>query len=142
MTHSCPTRRSSDLWFHSEGCPMRAILRLFATLALPVAAAAPIAIPLREGLTLVSTVSRPAGNINTELKITAINARTVKLSFTGKSRGGSPLNSQRSVRVQDLKSARAIRPNFVNGASEFFENSTAFGTSSLVLGELRSEEHT
>src|SRR3546814_4030417 len=60
-------------------CPMRAILLLFATLALPVAAAAPIAIPLREGLTLVSTVSRPAGNINTELKITAINARTVKL---------------------------------------------------------------
>src|SRR3546814_7931964 len=108
---------------------MRAILLLFATLALPVAAAAPIAIPLREGLTLVSTVSRPAGNINTELKITAINARTVKLSFTGKRGGGSPLNSQRSVRVQDIKSARAIRQTFVHGASEFFENS-------------RSEEHT
>src|SRR3546814_2104431 len=108
-TTKAAPRTGASNWFHSEGCPMRAILLLFATLALPVAAAAPIAIPLREGLTLVSTVSRPAGNINTELKITAINARTVKLSFTGKSRGGSPLNSQRSVRVQDLKSARAIR---------------------------------
>src|SRR3546814_20499602 len=99
-TTKAAPRTGASNWFHSEGCPMRAILLLFATLALPVAAAAPIAIPLREGLTLDSTVSRPAGNINTELKITAINARTVMLSFTAKNRGCRLRTSQRILRLQ------------------------------------------
>ncbi len=94
-------------------------------------------IPLREGLTLVTAVTRPVGNIETTLKVTAITPRLVKLSFSGQNSDGSPLKATRNVRLQDLRSARAIRPNFGGGGIEFFENTTAFGTSSLVLSELR-----
>ena len=94
-------------------------------------------IPLREGLSLVTAVSRPAGTIETMLKVTAITPRLVKLSFSGRNSDGSPLSATRNVRLQDLRNARAIRPNFVGGGIEFFEGSTAFGTSSRVLGELK-----
>ncbi|MDP3857332.1 MAG: hypothetical protein Q8Q73_06150 [Stagnimonas sp.] len=94
-------------------------------------------IPLREGLTLVTAVTRPTGNIETTLKVTAVTPRLVKLSFNGRNSDGSPLAAMRNLRVSDLKSARAIRPNFVGGGTEFFENATAFGTSAQVLGELK-----
>lgn len=118
---------------------MRPAIRLLIATAslLFVAAAQAETVPLREGLTLVTAVTRPSGNIETSLKVTAITPRTVKLDFTGQKADGSPLRSSRSVRLQDLKSARSIRPNFVDGATELFENTTAFGTSSLVLGELK-----
>lgn len=115
--------------------PLAALL--LAAFALAVAAADPVAIPLRAGLSLVTAISRPGGKIETSLKVTAVTPRLVKLSFSGKNRDGSALTASRNVRVQDLNSARAIRPNFVGGATEFFENTTAFGTSALVLAELK-----
>lgn len=111
------------------------------TLALLIGTALPAfaqtSVPLREGLTLSSSVTRPSGKIDTTLRVTAINARTVKLDFDGKQTNGSALHSTRSVRVQDLQTARSIRPNFVDGANEFFAGTTAFGTSAAVLSELK-----
>lgn len=110
-------------------------LALLAGLALP--AFAQTTVPLREGLSLSSSVTRPSGKIETTLRITAINARTVTLEFSGKKADGSALHSTRRVRIQDLQDARDIRPNFVDGATEYFAGTTAFGTSATVLGELK-----
>ena len=41
-------------------------------------------IPLREGLTLVTGVTRPSGDIKTTLRVTKITDKTLKLAFTGK----------------------------------------------------------
>jgi len=94
-------------------------------------------IPLQAGLVLVTAVTRPAGNIQTTLRVTAVMPTTLKLVFTGKKADGSPLTTTRNVRLQDIADARGIRPNFVDGATEFFPGNTAFGTSTQVLGELK-----
>lgn len=95
------------------------------------------AIPLRAGLVLVTAVTRPAGDIQTTLRVTAVMPKTLKIAFTGSKADGSPLTTTRTVRLQDIADARAIRPNFVDGATEFFPGNTAFGTSTQVLGELK-----
>ncbi|MCY7319186.1 MAG: hypothetical protein LH617_10755 [Ramlibacter sp.] len=94
-------------------------------------------IPLRAGLVLFTGVTRPAGNIQTTLRVTAVTPTSLKLVFTGKQADGSPLTTTRTVRLQDIADARGIRPNFVDGATEFFPGNTAFGTSTQVLGELK-----
>lgn len=99
-------------------------------------------IPLRAGLTLTSSVSHDGKNVSTTTKITAITPRLVKLSFTGQQADGSALSSNRNVRVQDLQTAKSIRPYFANGKTELFENSTAIGASALVLGELKKGSST
>lgn len=95
-------------------------------------------IPLRQGLTLTSSVTGPEGAGSRMTTVTAITPRLVKLAVTGKQADGSALSSSRNVRVQDLQSARSIRPGFAEGKTELFENSTAIGTSALVLGELKT----
>ncbi|MEO6226861.1 MAG: hypothetical protein ABIO61_03260 [Thermomonas sp.] len=94
-------------------------------------------IPLRAGLVLVTAVTRPAGDIKTTLRVTAVMPTMLKLAFTGRKADGSPLTTTRTVRLQDIADARGIRPNFVDGATEFFPGNTAFGTSTQVLGELK-----
>lgn len=103
----------------------------------PVAAAETMSIPLRQGLTLVNSVTRTGGAVQTTLRVTSVTSTTVKLEFNGMKSDGSALAAKRSVRVQDLLNAHGIRPNFVDGAIEYFPDSTAFGTSAKVLGELR-----
>ncbi len=93
-------------------------------------------IPLREGLTLVTGVTRPSGDIKTTLRVTKITDKTLKLAFTGKKADGSPLTTTRTVRLQDIADAAGIRPNYVDGAIEYFPGNTAFGTSTQILGEL------
>ncbi len=95
-------------------------------------------IPLRAGLTLTSNASGPGGKSSSTTIVTAITPRLVKLAVTGQQADGSKLASTRNVRVQDLQSARSIHPTFANGKTELFENSTAIGTSALVLGELKA----
>jgi len=99
-------------------------------------------VPLRTGLVLVTAVTRPAGNIQTTLRVTAVTPTSLKLAFTGKQADGSPLTTTRTVRLQDIADARGIRPNFVDGATEFFPGNTAFGASTQVLGELKQSGST
>lgn len=89
------------------------------------------------GLVLVTAVTRPAGDIRTTLRVTAVMPTTLKLAYTGSKADGSPFTTTRTVRLQDIADARGIRPNFVDGATEFFPGNTAFGTSTQVLGELK-----
>jgi len=101
-----------------------------------------VSIPLRAGLVLVTAVTRPAGDIQTTLRVTAMMPKTLKLAFTGRKADGSPLTTTRIVRLQDLADARGIRPNFVDGATEFFPGNTAFGASTQVLAELKQSGST
>ena len=96
-----------------------------------------VSIPLRSGLTLLTGVTRQAGDITTTLRVTAVTDKTLKLVFTGRQADGSPLTTTRTVRLQDIADARGIRPNYVGGATEFFPGNTAFGTSTQILGELK-----
>ena len=95
-------------------------------------------IPLRQGLTLTSSVSHDGKSANNTTTVTAITPRLVKLSFSGQQADGSALSSSRNVRVQDLQTAKSIRPYFANGKTELFENTTAIGASALVLSELKA----
>jgi len=94
-------------------------------------------IPLQEGLTLTSSASGPEGQSSRTITVTDITPRLVKLRIAGQNADGTALSGQRNVRVQDLQSARSIRPTIADGKTELFENSTAIGTSAAVLAELK-----
>ena len=109
---------------------------LLCLLVVPGAASA--VVPLRAGLQLTSELSRRGDVFETTLRVEAVDARKVKVVFTGRRADGSPSSATRTVRIRDLADARSLRPNFVDGASEYFEGATAFGASAAVLADLRA----
>ncbi len=100
-------------------------------------AAASITIPLRTELSITTSSSGKAGTIEATQKIVSVTPKTVKLNYSATKPDGSRISANRAVRVEDLKSATAIRPNYVDGSDEFFSGTTAFGTSAKVLSDLK-----
>lgn len=112
-------------------------------LSLPLPASAKAAltaspsIPLRVDLSIVSRGSGAAGVVVATQKIASVSPKTVKLIYSATHADGRSTETRRSVRREDLKQATSYRPNFVDGADEFFEGTTAFGTSTRVLADLK-----
>ncbi len=104
----------------------------------PARASAASAIPLTANLSIVSLSSGRAGEFKATQRITAVTPRVVKLSYSAQRPNGSAVSASRSVRIEDLQTAASIRPNYVDGANEFFSGSTAFGTSTRVLNDLKA----
>ena len=118
-------------------------------------------IPLRPGLTVVTAIHEPGrGDYESLKRVTDVSDRAVTLSISGDApEAEDPLASlvgekkaraagkpetrsfriRRTVRSEDLKTARVYRSYFHENAPDMFPGSTALGVSSLVLGELKTK---
>ncbi|MDQ2668003.1 MAG: OmpA family protein [Gemmatimonadota bacterium] len=99
-------------------------------------------IPLVPGLTLVKAARTREGDYEAMSVVSAISAREVKLAVSGQvpSPGQKPIsvNVTRIVRVEDLQSARAYKYYFNPADEPIFAGTTALGTSTAIVTELRS----
>ncbi|MEP6732986.1 MAG: OmpA family protein [bacterium] len=110
-----------------------------------VAGASP-KIPLVPGLTLVKAARTPEGDYEAMTVISAISARGVELTVSGEvpSPGQKPVsvNVTRLVRMADLKDARTYKYYFNTMDEAVFAGTTALGTSTSVIADLRSRGET
>jgi outer membrane protein OmpA-like peptidoglycan-associated protein len=101
------------------------------------------AIPLVEGLTVVTAIADPNGDYESVKRIASIGNERVQVSYSatrpGASDGWREVSSGRSVFVQDLKTGRAYRMAFTSGQTQVFRGATALGVSAAVLEELRGD---
>ncbi len=128
---------------------------------------APVKVPLRQGLTVVTAVAMAVGDGESIKRIEAIDAAGVHLSYsgeierkssssggfedllggsTGKSAGTKPaqpnrqrVTAKRTIRQEDLKSARRYQANFSGTQPAVFPGTTAISLSSAVLLDLKQK---
>jgi len=136
---------------------------------LPLAAQqAPQKIPLRAGLTVVTAIASPQGDGESIKRIEGIDAAGIHLSYSGdidRKRSASPnpldvfggqrgragrsagqarerVTSKRTIRREDLKSARDYQALFGPAVPTVIPGSTAISTSSAVLADLKQKGRT
>jgi outer membrane protein OmpA-like peptidoglycan-associated protein len=101
------------------------------------------AIPLVEGLTVVTAIADPNGDYESVKRIASIGSERVQVSYSATRPGGPDgwreVSAGRAVLVQDLKTGRAYRMAFTSGQTQVFRGATALGVSAAVLEELRGE---
>lgn len=97
-------------------------------------AQAPPKIPLTTGLQITNAIENPRGDYESLLTVETIDPAGVHIVFSGP-RVTKPVH--RTVRRVDLESSRHYQLRFGLEYPEVVENSTALGTSKLVLSELR-----
>ena len=101
------------------------------------------AVPLVEGLTIVTAIADPNGDYESVKRIASLGEERVRVSYSATRSGGSEgwreVSSARIVFVKDLKAGRAYRMAFTSGETQIFRGATALGVSAAVLEELRGE---
>lgn len=100
------------------------------------------AIPLREGLTIVTAVNSAPGDYESIKRIESTSDSGIRLTYSAEhpGSGGSlkQTRTRRIVRRADLENARAYRQGFDNNDEDVYPGSTALGASALILRELKS----
>jgi outer membrane protein OmpA-like peptidoglycan-associated protein len=92
--------------------------------------------PLVEGLTVVTAIHEPGkGDFESIKKIDAVSAASVHIVYDN-DRGGDPATSGRTVRREDLKTARKYRNFFTSNQDKTFPGWTALGPSRAVVQDL------
>ncbi len=114
--------------------------------------AAPPAIPLCAGLTIVTAVNDPQGDYESIKTIQAVTAIEVRLTYSTERMVTDDLlsdepklqqfNLVRTMRRSDLRSATAYLQWFSNLLPEMIPETTAIGTSTAVLNELKTKGET
>ncbi|HEY8164735.1 MAG TPA: OmpA family protein [Gemmatimonadaceae bacterium] len=99
-----------------------------------LSAQAALKIPLATGLQVTNAIENPRGDYESLLTVEKIDAGGVHIVFSGP-RVTKPVH--RTVRRIDLESSRHYQLRFGLEYPEVVENSTALGTSKVVLSELR-----
>ena len=148
--------------------PMRRALPLLAITTGLVSAAnaqTPQKIPLRPGLTVVTAIASPQGDGESIKRIEALDAIGIHLSYssdTERKRAASPgpldvlgrgranradqtrerITAKRTVRRDDLKSARSYQARFGPTVPTLIPGSTAISASSAVLTDLKQKGRT
>jgi outer membrane protein OmpA-like peptidoglycan-associated protein len=101
------------------------------------------AIPLTEGLTVVTAIADPKGDYESVKRIASVEETRVRVSYSATNRGTSDgwreVRSARIVLAEDLKAGRTYRMAFTSGQTQTFRGATALGVSTAVLQELRDE---
>ena len=101
------------------------------------------AIPLVEGLTVVTAIADPHGDYESVKRIASIGTGRVHVSYSATrpeaSSGWREVSSGRIVLGDDLKTGRTYRMAFTSGQTQTYRGATALGVSSVVLEELRHE---
>jgi outer membrane protein OmpA-like peptidoglycan-associated protein len=92
-------------------------------------------IPVTKGLQVTNAIENPRGDYESLLTIEMIDAEGLHIVFSGP-RVTTPV--RRTVRPVDLESARHYQLRFGLEYPEVVPNSTALGTSKLVLSELKT----
>ncbi len=125
---------------------------LFLAIAvLPILAAAadvPGRVPLEPGLTIVTALSDREGDYESIKTVETVTADSVKLAYSadvpGAASGGKPrtVNTRRTIRREDLRSAHEYMQIFNPSAPESFPGTTAIGASAMVLTELKTKGQT
>jgi outer membrane protein OmpA-like peptidoglycan-associated protein len=108
---------------------------------LPAAAPAQTRIPLCPGLTYVGSVSEPAGDYEPIVKVDAVTARAVDLSYSAQVQTSSGIvnnNTKRTVLVEDLANATLEAPWFSPTMARTIPGTTAMGPSRAVLRALKA----
>jgi outer membrane protein OmpA-like peptidoglycan-associated protein len=109
-------------------------------LLLPAAAAAQTRIPLCPGLTYVGSVSGPGGDYEPIIKVEAVTARAVELSYSAQRQTSSGIlnnNTKRTVLLEDLANATLEAPWFSPTMARTIPGTTAMGPSRAVLRGLK-----
>lgn len=128
---------------------MRTIIRAAALAALPLVAAAaetPARVPLRPGVTIVTALSDREGDYESIKTIEAVTVDAVKLVYSadvpspaGSGGGARKVNTRRTVRRDDLKSAHEYMQIFSPASPETIAGTTAIGASAAVLNDLKTK---
>jgi outer membrane protein OmpA-like peptidoglycan-associated protein len=130
--------------------------------AIAVAGQTPTKIPLRQGLTVVTAIAMDIGDGESIKRITAVDGEAVHLLYSadverkkdalggvldllggGEKRKSDAkpererITTKRSIRREDLKSARRYQAGFNSAQPAIVPGTTAIGTSAAVLLELR-----
>lgn len=118
--------------------------RLLAVLALLIAAVAASAatVPLREGLVVVSAVSRPSGDEEHVSRVTAVDAAqvTTQVEFRIAGRQGVTVEERtRRVRRVDLADSTRVNAVFQPGDAELFPGATLDHLSASTLAALKRD---
>jgi outer membrane protein OmpA-like peptidoglycan-associated protein len=124
----------------------RALFLAIAVLAILAAAAdVPNRVPLQPRLTIVTALSDREGDYESIKTIETVTADSVKLAYSadvpGAASGGKPrtVNTRRTIRREDLRSAHEYMQIFNPSAAETFPGTTAIGASAAVLSELKTK---
>jgi outer membrane protein OmpA-like peptidoglycan-associated protein len=109
---------------------------------LPAAAApAQTRIPLCPGLTYVGSVSEPGGDYEPIVKVDAVTARAVELSYSAQLQTSSGIvnnHTKRTVLLEDLANATIEAPWFSPTMARTIPGTTALGPSRAVLRALKA----
>ena len=104
--------------------------------------AAAAAIPLREGLTIVTAVNSAPGDYESIKHIDAATSAGIRFTYSAEHPGSDgslrQTRTRREVRRADLDGARVYRQGFDNNDDDLYPGSTALGASALILNELKS----
>lgn len=123
--------------------PIGLRLALLCSAGTAVSAAAPTAIPLIQGLTLVGAASERQGDYESTLMIDGLDADGLLRLDTSADlpdpAGGKakPVSFNRNVSADDRDHARTYKYLFSTGAEEY-PGTTAIGTSAVVIHDLRT----
>jgi outer membrane protein OmpA-like peptidoglycan-associated protein len=110
-------------------------------LLLPAALEAQTRIPLCPGLTYVGSVSEPAGDYEPIVKVDAVTARAVELSYSAQVQTSSGIvnnDTKRTVLLEDLANATLEAPWFSPTMARTIPGTTAMGPSRAVLRALKA----
>jgi outer membrane protein OmpA-like peptidoglycan-associated protein len=108
---------------------------------LPGTASAQTRIPLCPGLTYVGSVSEPAGDYEPIVKVDAVTARAVELSYSAQVQTSSGIvnnDTKRTVLLEDLAHATIEAPWFSPTMARTIPGTTAMGPSRAVLRALKA----
>jgi outer membrane protein OmpA-like peptidoglycan-associated protein len=109
-------------------------------------------IPLCEGMTLVTAVKGGSGDYESIKTIKAVSADEARINYSAEKMDYGGLFStepprlrgyvsKRVVRLEDIRTSRAYLQQFDSVIPEAVPGTTALGTSSLVLTELKKQGH-
>ncbi len=109
------------------------------------APATPLRIPLVKGLTVIGAASERQGDYESSITVDSVEADgslrlTTSAEVPGPSGGRTETVSvTRHVRTSDLKDGRTYKYLFTTGGEEEYTGTTAMGTSTAVISELRAK---
>jgi outer membrane protein OmpA-like peptidoglycan-associated protein len=105
-------------------------------------------VPLCAGLTIVTAVSQPEGDYESIKRVESVTQHGVRIKYSSEAMVKDELSDEpaklvhatvyRSVRTVDLASASVYEQQFYDGLPEVIPGTTAIGTSSAVLQQLKS----
>ena len=97
------------------------------------------AIPLQQGLTVVTAINEQGRDYESIKQITSVSGDSVNLSYSAERPEGGHADIQRVIRRQDLQSARKYEMTFDETGPSVYPGTTSLGISGAVFDELKNE---